>query len=166
MIEDFLTYLSSEKRYSELTVRAYGDDIRQFVLFCNGLSEAVKETFEHASTRCVVPPRPRPAGGVQGRQPQTKPFVAAATEEQVQTVLRSFDPSLVDGNDLRAWIMHLTGEEHLSARSVNRKISSIKSYFRFLRKKGVIHKDPFLRITALKMPRRLPSQWNIFILTV
>ncbi len=157
MIEDFLTYLSSEKRYSELTVRAYGDDIRQFVLFCNSLSESVKETAEHASTRCAVPFCPRPAGGAQDRQPQTKPFVAAATEEQVQTVLRSFDPSLVDGNDLRAWIMHLTGEEHLSARSVNRKISSIKSYFRFLRKKGVIHKDPFLRITALKMPRRLPS---------
>ena len=157
MIEDFLTYLSSEKRYSELTVRAYGDDIRQFVLFCNGLSEAVKETSEHVSTRCVVPFCPRPTGGVQGCQPQTKPFVAAATEEQVQTVLRRIDPSLVDGNDLRAWIMHLTGEEHLSARSVNRKISSIKSYFRFLRKKGVIHKDPFLRITALKMPRRLPS---------
>ena len=157
MIEDFLTYLSSEKRYSELTVRAYGDDIRQFVLFCNGLSEAVKETAEHASTRCAVPFCPRPAGGAQDRQPQPKPFVAAATEEQVQTVLRTFDPSLVDGNDLRAWIMHLTGEEHLSARSVNRKISSIKSYFRFLRKKGVIHKDPFLRITALKMPRRLPS---------
>ena len=157
MIEDFLTYLSSEKRYSELTVRAYGDDIRQFVLFCNSLSESVKETAEHASTRCAVPFCPRPAGGAQDRQPQPKPFVAAATEEQVQTVLRTFDPSLVDGNDLRAWIMHLTGEEHLSARSVNRKISSIKSYFRFLRKKGVIHKDPFLRITALKMPRRLPS---------
>ena len=157
MIEDFLTYLSSEKRYSELTVRAYGDDIRQFVLFCNSLSESVKETAEHASTRCAVPFCPRPAGGAQDCQPQPKPFVAAATEEQVQTVLRTFDPSLVDGNDLRAWIMHLTGEEHLSARSVNRKISSIKSYFRFLRKKGVIHKDPFLRITALKMPRRLPS---------
>lgn len=157
MIEDFLTYLSSEKRYSELTVRAYGDDIRQFVLFCNGLSEAVKETSEHVSTRCVVPFCPRPTGGVQGHQPQTTPFVVAATEEQMQMMLRTFDPSLVDGNDLRAWIMHLTGEEHLSARSVNRKISSIKSYFRFLRKKGVIHKDPFLRITALKMPRRLPS---------
>lgn len=157
MIEDFLTYLSSEKRYSELTVRAYGDDIRQFVLFCNSLSESVKETAEHASTRCAVPFCPRPAGGAQDCRPQPKPFVAAATEEQVQTVLRTFDPSLVDGNDLRAWIMHLTGEEHLSARSVNRKISSIKSYFRFLRKKGVIHKDPFLRITALKMPRRLPS---------
>lgn len=157
MIEDFLTYLSSEKRYSELTVRAYGDDIRQFVLFCNGLSEAVKETSEHVSTRCVVPFCPRPTGGVQGRQPQTTPFVVAATEEQMQMMLRTFDPSLVDGNDLRAWIMHLTGEEHLSARSVNRKISSIKSFFRFLRKKGVIHKDPFLRITALKMPRRLPS---------
>ena len=65
MIEDFLTYLSSEKRYSELTVRAYGDDIRQFVLFCNSLSESVKETAEHASTRCAVPFCPRPAGGAQ-----------------------------------------------------------------------------------------------------
>ena len=87
MIEDFLTYLSSEKRYSELTVRAYGDDIRQFVLFCNSLSESVKETAEHASTRCAVPFCPRPTGGVQGCQPQTKPFVAAATEEQVQTII-------------------------------------------------------------------------------
>ena len=38
MIEGFLTYLRSEKRYSELTVRAYGDDIRQFVLFCCGVT--------------------------------------------------------------------------------------------------------------------------------
>ena len=34
MFEDYLTYLLAEKRYSPLTVRAYGDDIRQFALFC------------------------------------------------------------------------------------------------------------------------------------
>ena len=32
MFEDYLTYLLAEKRYSPLTVRAYGDDIRQFAL--------------------------------------------------------------------------------------------------------------------------------------
>lgn len=36
MIEGFLTYLRSEKRYSELTVRAYGDDIRQSFFFAVG----------------------------------------------------------------------------------------------------------------------------------
>ena len=29
VFEDYLTYLLAEKRYSPLTVRAYGDDIRQ-----------------------------------------------------------------------------------------------------------------------------------------
>ena len=101
MIEGFLTYLRSEKRYSELTVRAYGDDIRQFVLFCCGVT---------------APPTP----------------------EEEADILRSFDPTLSEGNDLRSWIMHLTGTKNLSARSVNRKISSVKSLYRYLRKKGIV----------------------------
>lgn len=33
--------------------------------------------------------------------------------------------------------MYLTGEKKLSARSVNRKISSVKSFYRFLRKRKI-----------------------------
>lgn len=63
----------------------------------------------------------------------------------------------VRGDDLRAWIMYLTGEKKLSARSVNRKISSVKSFYRFLRKRKIVDRDLFARITALKTPSRLPS---------
>lgn len=68
-----------------------------------------------------------------------------------------FDPARVRGDDLRAWIMYLTGEKKLSARSVNRKISSVKSFYRFLRKRKIVDRDLFARITALKTPSRLPS---------
>ena len=53
--------------------------------------------------------------------------------------------------------MYLTGEKKLSARSVNRKISSVKSFYRFLRKRKIVDRDLFARITALKTPSRLPS---------
>lgn len=121
MIEDFLTYLLAEKRYSELTIRAYGEDIRQFVLFCTSAT-------------------------AQSGPANTNPPAAS-----------TFDPALVTGHDLRAWIMLLSGDEHLKAASINRKISSVKSFYRFLRKRGVVTGDPFLRITALKTPQRLPA---------
>ncbi|MFQ9503111.1 MAG: site-specific integrase [Alistipes indistinctus] len=57
------------------------------------------------------------------------------TPEEEADILRSFDPTLSEGNDLRGWIMHLTGTKNLSAQSVNRKISSVKSLYRYLRKK-------------------------------
>ena len=44
--------------------------------------------------------------------------------------------------------MYLTGEKKLSARSVNRKISSVKSFYRFLRKRKIVDRDLFARITA------------------
>ena len=53
--------------------------------------------------------------------------------------------------------MYLNGEKKLSARSVNRKISSVKSFYRFLRKRKIVDRDLFARITALKTPSRLPS---------
>ncbi len=108
MIEDFLKYLLAEKRYSKLTVRAYGDDIYQFVSYL-------------------------------GATPDT------------------FDPALVTSDDLRAWIMSLSGDEKLKATSINRKISAVKSFCHFLRQKGVLKNDPFQKISSLKTPRRLPT---------
>ena len=122
MIEPFLTYLRTERRYSELTVKAYGDDLRQFVLFC-----------------------------LQGEGSDEEP-VSSESEE----VMKSFDPRGVTADDLRAWIVSLTGEKKLSARSVNRKISAVKAYFRYLRKEHVVEKDLFTRISALKTSGRLP----------
>ena len=57
---------------------------------------------------------------------------------------------------VRTWVVKLM-DEKVSARSVNRKISSLKSFYKFLLKKGQIDKNPTTNIQALKTPKRLPT---------
>jgi len=47
-------------------------------------------------------------------------------------------------------------QEGMSARSVNRRLSCLHSYFRFLRKRGLIQKDPTQKVLAPKTGKRLP----------
>ena len=47
-LEAFLHYLAAEKRYSPLTVRVYGDDIRQFMRFC---LQNIPEEFSEGEDR-------------------------------------------------------------------------------------------------------------------
>ena len=47
-------------------------------------------------------------------------------------------------------------QEGLSARSVNRRLSCLNSYFRFLKKRGLIGKDPMQKVLAPKTGKRLP----------
>jgi len=46
-------------------------------------------------------------------------------------------------------------ESGLAPRSVNRKISTIKSFYKYLRKMGVVEQNPAARIQAVKTPKRL-----------
>ncbi|MBC8045788.1 MAG: tyrosine-type recombinase/integrase [Fimbriimonadaceae bacterium] len=57
--------------------------------------------------------------------------------------------------NVRSWIISLM-DNSISAKSVNRKISSLKSYFRFLIKQGIIKKNPMLKIASPKTPKTLP----------
>ena len=43
-----------------------------------------------------------------------------------------------------------------SARSINRRLSCLKTYFRFLKKRGLIEKDPMQKVVAPKTGKRLP----------
>ncbi len=43
-----------------------------------------------------------------------------------------------------------------SARSIVRRLSCLKTYFKFLRKRGLLDKDPMRKITAPRMGKRLP----------
>jgi integrase/recombinase XerC len=56
---------------------------------------------------------------------------------------------------IRSWIATLM-EEGKSPRTVNRKISTLKSYFRYLLKVGKIEDNPVLKITGPKVRKKLP----------
>lgn len=68
----------------------------------------------------------------------------------------AFDPAAVSVDDLREWIVSLS-ERKLKPASVNRMISAGNSFYRYLMRQGAVAQNPFLKITALKMPANLPA---------
>ena len=103
----FITYLSSEKRFSEHTVKSYTTDLTQFTSF-------LADEFQ---------------------------IVDDINEIRFQII--------------RTWIASLL-EKGVSPRSVNRKISTLKSYFKFLIREGVIVENPMMKVVAPKSKKRLP----------
>jgi integrase/recombinase XerC len=56
---------------------------------------------------------------------------------------------------IRSWLARLI-EEQTSPRSVNRKLSTLKSFYKFLIKEGVLTVNPMRRIISLKTSKALP----------
>lgn len=56
---------------------------------------------------------------------------------------------------VRSWIAYLL-EKGISPRSVNRKISTLRTYFKFLIREGIIQESPMLRVVSPKAKKRLP----------
>jgi integrase/recombinase XerC len=103
----FITYLSSEKRFSEHTVKSYTTDLTQFTSFLSAEFQIVDDISE------------------------------------------------ISFQIIRTWIASLL-EKGISPRSVNRKISTLKSYFKFLIREGAIVENPMMKVVAPKSKKRLP----------
>ena len=105
-VQNFLSYLQSEKRYSENTRIAYEVDIEQFLDFAAINSE--KDLLEISSLL------------------------------------------------IRGWIVDLVEKEY-SKRSVNRKLSTLRSFFKWLKREGVLLINPIQRVQGPKTEKKLPS---------
>ncbi|MDX2001081.1 MAG: tyrosine-type recombinase/integrase [Chitinophagales bacterium] len=57
---------------------------------------------------------------------------------------------------IRSWMASLM-EDGITPRSINRKLSALKSYYKFLIKRGEVLKDPTLKIVSPKTKKRLPT---------
>src|SRR5690606_34586944 len=62
----------------------------------------------------------------------------------------------VNHSILRSWVVSLS-ENGLKARSINRKIIAIRSYYKFLVKRGHLSANPAARLSSLKTPMNLPN---------
>ena len=90
--QSFAEYLLLEKNYSKLTVKAYKNDLEDFLEF-------IKHEYETNSI------------------------------------------NKVNYSQIRSWIVSLV-EKKLSNRSVNRKVSALNTYLKFLLKTGDIDLNP------------------------
>jgi integrase/recombinase XerC len=57
---------------------------------------------------------------------------------------------------IRSWLASLKDEE-TTAKTINRKISSLKSFFKYLEKQQLVQKNPTSLIVAPKIPKRLAN---------
>jgi len=105
--ESFISYLQYEKRCSSHTIKAYKNDLDQFVEFCTNM-------------------------------------------------VGEFNVIKVDSKLVREWIVSLMNHE-VSARSVNRKITTLKSFFKHLIKLGVVGFNPAKGLALPKIRKKLPS---------
>ena len=62
----------------------------------------------------------------------------------------------VDADVVRNWVVHLM-DEGRAATSVNRKLSTLRSFYRFLLRKKVVAVDPMLKVVGPKKKKPLPS---------
>lgn len=65
------------------------------------------------------------------------------------------DPAEVNFAMVRAWVLELM-ENNLDPRSVARKLSAVRSFFRFLQKESLVKSNPALRVKAPKVKKNLP----------
>ncbi|NBX80490.1 MAG: integrase [Flavobacteriales bacterium] len=105
MFENFIQYLRFEKRFSEHTVIAYENDLKQFAEFL---------------------------------------------ELEIESEAYSISASTV-----RSWIVGMI-DQGLTNKSVNRKLASLRTYYRWLRKEAIIEVSPMQKIQGPKNEKRLP----------
>lgn len=79
---------------------------------------------------------------------------------QFQDYLECIDleltPQEANHKMLRAWVVSLI-EAEINPRSVNRKIASLRSFYKFLLKREVIVENPAIKLRPLKTPKALPE---------
>jgi integrase/recombinase XerC len=64
-------------------------------------------------------------------------------------------PSQITHHHIRNWMVEMMGDQIL-ARSINRKIATLRKYFKFMLQEGVIEINPASKITTPKIPKNLP----------
>jgi len=65
------------------------------------------------------------------------------------------EPLQADHTLIRSWLISLF-ERKISARSINRKISTLKSFYRFCQKQGLLTNSPMLKVVAPHVSKQLP----------
>ena len=105
MIERFIQYIETEKRYSALTVKAYRRDMDRFALY-------MEEAY-----------------GVRDLTKVSLPMI-------------------------KSFLVHLK-EQGLANRSINRMISTLKTFYKFCLREGMLRKSPMTGVRNLKQPKNL-----------
>lgn len=80
----------------------------------------------------------------------------AQLQEFIKEEVGDFNPTEVKPEQIREWIVSLMDKGYTST-SVNRKLSSLRTYYKFLLRRKAVVTDPLRKITGPKNKKPLPS---------
>jgi len=138
VVEQFLSYLKYEKRFSEHTAKCYGADLVQFGDF---LSE-----MHHLDSS---PPDGMSLDHGHGHA-GTATAVATRSEAKVDHLLLS-----ADVNEARSYLAHLN-EKGYSKATIARKLATLRSFYKFLVKTNRCSTNPLIAVRTPKQEKKLP----------
>lgn len=69
----------------------------------------------------------------------------------------SVAPASVTTRQVRAWVVHLVRDKRMAPASVRRKVSSLNTYFNYLRRRGEVSVNPATGVATVKLPGRIPQ---------
>lgn len=93
-----------------------------------------------------------------GYSPRT---IRAYTDDAAQLIAHlNIEPTpeamaRIGHRDIRAWLSALIGQG-ITPRSASRKLSSLRTLYRYLTKQGLVSRNPMAHVVAPKAPKRLP----------
>lgn len=67
-----------------------------------------------------------------------------------------YNPENVDETDVKEWMLDMLEKQHQSPRSVKRKLSALRSFYKFLLRQGKVKKDITARVLPPKADKPLP----------
>ena len=70
--------------------------------------------------------------------------------------ISEFNPAELDESDIKTWMLYMLEEQHLAPRSVKRKLSALRSLYKFLLRQGKVQRDITQRIVSPKADKPLP----------
>ena len=77
-------------------------------------------------------------------------------ENFLSTQFEITQSTLITHQHIRSWLVSLINDG-IEARSVARKLSALRSFFKFLMKEGIVQQNPVAKVTAPKSVKKLPA---------
>ena len=146
LISEFLDYLNFEKHFSSYTAKCYGADMRQFVQFLAPSQQPSDDHQGAAETGQFDAHQPQAGLGSQSAVP-----AAAVAVPHTTAQLLAMTPEQV-----RRYLAFLS-DHNYSKTTVARKLATLRSFYKFLVKRGRLQNNPVAAIRTPKQEKRLPK---------